>query len=202
MATSVADANSYGDLFQWGRWDDGHQLRNSQIVPAPSPNTPEGTSTTAGAYVTGSPAWWANFASGDTWNGASLADVNASVGIDPCKAIGPDWKMPSQADWTTLIGAESIGNPATAYSSNLKLPAGGYRSSSDGELYFCRAKRVFLEFRYIKFRSEISVYRIDNCQSICRSYERTGIISKMHQAYLFFEYFRNQTESICNWSVS
>lgn len=143
VATSVADANSYGDLFQWGRWDDGHQLRNSQMVPAPSPNTPEGTSTTAGAYVTGSPAWWANFASGDTWNGASLADVNASVGIDPCKAIGPDWKMPSQADWTTLIGAESIGNPATAYSSNLKLPAGGYRSSSDGNFTFVGQRGYF-----------------------------------------------------------
>lgn len=143
VASSSADANAYGDLFQWGRWDDGHQLRNSQIVQAPSPNTPEGASITGGGYVAGSPAWWAGFAGSDTWTGVSAADVNASAGADPCKAIGPDWKMPSQADWTTLIGAESIGYPATAYSSNLKLPAGGYRSSSDGNFTFVGLRGYF-----------------------------------------------------------
>ncbi|SEH42397.1 T9SS type A sorting domain-containing protein [Chryseobacterium culicis] len=143
VASSVSDANSYGDLFQWGRWDDGHQLRNSQVVQAPSPNTPEGTGTTAGGYIAGSPAWWAGFSGGDTWNGASIADVNASVGVDPCKAIGPDWKMPSQTDWATLVSSEGIANPATAYNSHLKLPAGGFRSSSDGNFTYVGQRGYF-----------------------------------------------------------
>lgn len=143
VASSVADANSYGDLFQWGRWDDGHQLRNSQIVQAPFPNTPEGISTTGGGYIAGSPAWWAGFSGGDAWTGASVAEINASVGADPCKAIGQDWKMPSQADWTTLVGAEGIFSPATAYSSNLKLPAGGYRGSSNGDFTFVGQRGYF-----------------------------------------------------------
>lgn len=143
VASSAADANSYGDLFQWGRWDDGHQLRNSQVVQAPSPNTPEGTGATGGGYIAGSPAWWAGFASGDTWTGVSVADVNASVGADPCKAIGADWKMPSQADWSALVGAEGIFNPATAYNSNLKLPAGGYRSSGNGDFTFVGQRGYF-----------------------------------------------------------
>ncbi|MBO9693210.1 T9SS type A sorting domain-containing protein [Chryseobacterium sp.] len=143
VASSAADANSYGDLFQWGRWDDGHQLRNSQVVQAPSPNTPEGTGATGGGYIAGSPAWWAGFASGDTWTGVSVADVNASVGADPCKAIGADWKMPSQADWSALVGSEGISNPATAYNSNLKLPAGGYRSSGNGDFTFVGQRGYF-----------------------------------------------------------
>ncbi len=143
VASSMTDANSYGDLFQWGRWDDGHQLRNSQVVQAPSPNTPEGTSTTAGGYIAGSPAWWAGFSGGDTWSGASVADVNASVGVDPCKAIGPDWKMPSQADWTSLVSSEAITNPSTAYNSHLKLPAGGFRSSSNGDFTYVGQRGYF-----------------------------------------------------------
>ena len=44
VATSFDDAISYGDLFQWGRWDDGHQLRNSATTIAPSTNSPDGLS--------------------------------------------------------------------------------------------------------------------------------------------------------------
>ena len=43
IATSLTDSEAYGDLFQWGRWDDGHQLRNSSLSSsAPSPNNPSG----------------------------------------------------------------------------------------------------------------------------------------------------------------
>ncbi len=32
VATSSTDASSYGDLYQWGRLTDGHQLRNSDVT--------------------------------------------------------------------------------------------------------------------------------------------------------------------------
>ncbi|MFZ4931405.1 T9SS type A sorting domain-containing protein [Chryseobacterium sp. Mn2064] len=136
VATSVDDATSYGDLFQWGRWDDGHQLRNSSVTFAPTPNNPEGVAAAAGAFIAGSPAWWAGFAATDQWSAGSASQASQSVGIDPCKAIGTDWKMPSVADWTAIVGAEGINSPANAFASRLKLPAGGSRSSSTGDFSF------------------------------------------------------------------
>ena len=32
VATSSTDANAYGDLYQWGRGNDGHQCRNSSTT--------------------------------------------------------------------------------------------------------------------------------------------------------------------------
>ncbi|NIF07306.1 T9SS type A sorting domain-containing protein [Chryseobacterium sp. Tr-659] len=143
VATSMSDADSYGDLFQWGRWDDGHQLRNSQTAALPTPNTPVGVAVAITGFVTGSPGWWADFTATDKWELSTPASADRYNGVDPCKAIGPDWKMPSQADWTALVGAESIVNPATAYGSHLKLPAGGYRSSSSGDFTFVGQRGYF-----------------------------------------------------------
>ncbi|UKB83757.1 T9SS type A sorting domain-containing protein [Chryseobacterium sp. MEBOG06] len=143
VALSMDDAASYGDVFQWGRWDDGHQLRNAPTAPAPTPNTPEGAAAVAGSFIAGSPAWWTGFVSTDQWNAVSPAQAGKFLGVDPCKAIGTDWKMPSQADWTALVVAEGINNPANAYGSNLKLPAGGYRSSSTGDYTFVGQKGYF-----------------------------------------------------------
>nr|WP_315027419.1 T9SS type A sorting domain-containing protein [uncultured Chryseobacterium sp.] len=141
VAVSIADQDSYGDLFQWGRWDDGHQLRNSAVSSAPNPNTPAGI--TAGTYITGSPAWWAGFASTDVWTGKLPEEAKDYIGVDPCKAIGSGWKMPSVADWTLAVGTESISNPTSAYNSHLKLPAGGYRGSSTGDFTFVGQRGYF-----------------------------------------------------------
>lgn len=141
VATSQADADSYGDLFQWGRWDDGHQLRNSATTSAPSSNNPTGVG--GMGYVIGSPAWWAGSALTDQWNIENANSVSTAKGADPCKAIGSDWKMPSQSEWTTLVSSEGISNPTTAYNSKLKLPAGGFRSSSDGGFTYVGQRGYF-----------------------------------------------------------
>ncbi|ROH98772.1 T9SS C-terminal target domain-containing protein [Chryseobacterium sp. G0240] len=143
VAASLDDIVSYGDVFQWGRWDDGHQQRSAPITFAPTPNTPEGVGAAAGHFIAGSPAWWADFASTDQWSAELPSQANQTLGADPCKAIGTDWKMPSVAEWTALISAENINNPSTAYASNLKLPAGGYRSSSTGNFTFVGQRGYF-----------------------------------------------------------
>jgi len=144
VATSMTDADSYGDLFQWGRWDDGHQTRTSATGAAPAQNNPGGL-TGINHYIVGASgsSWWGTNATSDQWSASGTSAVTSAIGADPCKAIGPDWKMPSQADWTSLVNAESIGNPATAYSSKLKLPAGGYRGSSDGGFTFVGQRGYF-----------------------------------------------------------
>ncbi|MDN3690834.1 hypothetical protein QWZ06_00375 [Chryseobacterium tructae] len=107
VAGSSDDEKSYGDLFQWGRWDDGHQLRNSATVSSPTNNTPDGLQG-AGAFITGSPEWWNSNGAEDKWIGTGLADITETVGVDPCKAIGSGWRLPSQTDWGNVVQAENI----------------------------------------------------------------------------------------------
>ncbi|WP_261510336.1 T9SS type A sorting domain-containing protein [Chryseobacterium paludis] len=133
VATSMTDEDSYGDLFQWGRWDDGHQKRNSLTSGLPTPNSPDGL-TGVTSFITGS--WWSANSLTDQWSANTVAGVNSTNGYDPCKVIDQDWKMPTQADWAVLQNAEVINNPTTAYSSTLKLPAAGYRGSSTGDFTF------------------------------------------------------------------
>lgn len=142
VATDKADAASYGDLFQWGRWDDGHQLRNSTIMTAPDENVPSGLAGSS-SYVAGNPAWWAEFQGGDQWNASDLGNVTPSRGMDPCKAVGSGWQMPTQSEWEVIVSSESINNPASAYNSRLKLPASGYRSSGNGGFTFVGQRGYF-----------------------------------------------------------
>ncbi|WBV59131.1 T9SS type A sorting domain-containing protein [Chryseobacterium camelliae] len=138
VATSQTDASSYGDLFQWGRWDDGHQVRNSSTVSMPSVNNPSGL-TGITSFITGSGTsnyWWSSNALTDKWSGENIAAVTSEVGADPCRAIGQGWRLPTQADWTTAVSSEGISNPATAFNSRLKLPAAGNRSPIDASFTY------------------------------------------------------------------
>lgn len=132
VATSMADPDSYGDLFQWGRWDDGHQNRNSATTTVPAINNPTGLSGITSFILGNNPAWWSTNASSDLWNGANTSAITSEVSVDPCKAIGAGWKLPSQADWVAAVGAEGMSSAANAFTSKLKLPAAGYRSQSSG----------------------------------------------------------------------
>lgn len=144
VASSTTDVNSYGDLFQWGRWDDGHQLRTSvnQQVTTLSNNTPAGISGGNPNFLrnTVQPLWWGGSATTtpagnplitDTWAAGAPSATN---GTDPCTALGAGWRMPTNAEWTALRTAESITNLATGFSSNLKLPYGGYRNGANGSI--------------------------------------------------------------------
>jgi hypothetical protein len=142
VAASPNDPDSYGDLFQWGRWDDGHQLRNSATAPAPSSNTPDALAGIS-SFIVGTPRWWASNGADDQWNAVNIASVTSTKGIDPCKAVGQGWRMPSQAEWTAEVNAEGMTNPSSAYNSNLKLPVGGNRSFSDGAFTFVGQRGYF-----------------------------------------------------------
>ncbi|WP_326981417.1 T9SS type A sorting domain-containing protein [Chryseobacterium sp. MYb264] len=145
VATAFNDAESYGDLFQWGRWDDGHQLRNSPTDSAPDPNSPMGITGGNNSFIIGpsGSSWWGTHASSDAWTAASSSDVTTAIGADPCKKVGQGWRLPVSAEWVSAVNAEGINNPATAYSSYLKLPASGYRSSSTGGFSFVGERGYF-----------------------------------------------------------
>lgn len=133
VATSSTDADAFGDLFQWGRWDDGHQKRNSATSNVmPSPNNPTGLGGGTPEFLTASSDWWTDGVITDKWEHANPADVTEDNGCDPCKALGNGWEMPTQEDWTQIVEAENISNVASAFTSTLKLTVGGSRNASGG----------------------------------------------------------------------
>ncbi len=129
-AASLTDTGAYGDLFQWGRWDDGHQLANSALEPAaPVPNNPSGLNGgNSGFYSAGYQStsnWWSGGTANDQWTAGSPASATVSNGADPCRAIGTGWRLPAVDEIEAVLTAENISDISSAFASNLKLvPAG------------------------------------------------------------------------------
>lgn len=124
------DANdfaNYGDLFQWGRLADGHQLiiysgnSNAQaaavngIVATASNSDNPGHSNFIRSSVI--PLDWRNPRNNTLWQG--LTGIN-----NPCPS---GWRLPTREEWE----AEGLTNITVAYN-RLKLTNGGFRSPSSG----------------------------------------------------------------------
>ncbi len=136
VAFHHSDEASYGDFFQWGRWDDGHQSFTSPIITGgPSLSNPSHIPSGNPNFITN---WWGSGGlSTDTWSGTTATSTN---GKDPCVALGPGWRSPTAADWANVKNYEDLEGAMTAFSSNLKLPISGYRSGNinfgNGESYY------------------------------------------------------------------
>ena len=127
VAWDILDAASFGDYFQWGRWDDGHQRANSgTITGSAALQNPSHIASGYPHFITGEAvgvAWWsANALSTDTWSGTVVSSTN---GKDPCAALGAGWRMPTSSDWNSVLSAEGISEGITGFHSNLKLTTGG-----------------------------------------------------------------------------
>jgi hypothetical protein len=123
------DEASYGDYFQWGRWDDGHQTPNSPTVTGgPSLLNPSNIPSGNPNFIVGTTAgtrWWGTGGlASDTWSGSSATSTN---GKDPCTALGAGWHLPTAADWQNLKNYEDLDGALAAFMSNLKLPINGHR---------------------------------------------------------------------------
>jgi uncharacterized protein (TIGR02145 family) len=116
VAASSTDQSSYGWYYNWGKPTDGHQFKNSSS----SSTRFDGDTPTPGVYSGGNNIQdWQNTRNDNLWNGVN--GIN-----NPCPS---GWRLPTKAEWVSFTG--SISNTATAYSSNLKLPAQGGRDRSN-----------------------------------------------------------------------
>uniref|UniRef100_UPI004047DFC0 FISUMP domain-containing protein n=3 Tax=Algoriphagus sp. TaxID=1872435 RepID=UPI004047DFC0 len=124
VATSSTDAASYGDLYQWGRGADGHQIRTSGTTTTLSTTDAPGN----GNFILApnSPYDWRSSKEDNLWQGVS--GVN-----NPCPT---GYRIPTDAEWDAerLSWGSSSQNAAGALASPLKLPMAGYRSRSIGSL--------------------------------------------------------------------
>jgi len=122
VATSSTDAASYGDLYQWGRGADGHQIRTSGT-------TSNLSSTDAPGHANfilppDSPYDWRSPQNTNLWQGVS--GVN-----NPCPA---GYRIPTDTELDAERASWSSQNAAGAFASPLKLPVAGLRYYSNGSL--------------------------------------------------------------------
>jgi uncharacterized protein (TIGR02145 family) len=117
VASSSTDAASYGDLYQWGRNSDGHQIRTSIIAVGPVASGSEGSN-----FITNDGDWLST--QDDTrWYGSTKGTE------DPCPS---GFRVPTEAEWQDEL--TYFANTAEAYNSPLKLPVAGARNGSNGAL--------------------------------------------------------------------
>jgi uncharacterized protein (TIGR02145 family) len=133
VAFKSKDSASFGHYFQWGRWDDGHQVPTSpSVTGGPSLQNPSHIAGGNPNFIKGTTvatAWWATGGSvTNTWSGTNPTATN---GKDPCVAIGAGWHLPSATEWTNVMNAEAINDEPSAFESTLRLPLTGYRASAN-----------------------------------------------------------------------
>ena len=122
VATSIADTNSYGDLYQWGRRSDGHQCRTSPTTATLSsvdqpvhgdfilaPNAPED---------------WRSSQNDNLWQGVN--GVN-----NPCPS---GYRLPTETEFNAERSSWSPNSNVGAFASPLKLPASGIRLEYNGQI--------------------------------------------------------------------
>jgi hypothetical protein len=122
VATSSTDANSYGDLYQWGRRSDGHQCRTSPITSALS-SIDQPTHDNF-ILAPNSPYDWRSPQNTNLWQGVN--GVN-----NPCPS---DYRLPTEAELLAELLSWSSNDAQGAFASPLKLPMAGFRFPNNGSL--------------------------------------------------------------------
>jgi len=124
VAQTFDDVEGRGDLFQWGRGDDGHQDRTSNSITTQSSSITPGSS-----FIRSHANWYIGSNPDFLWQGQNYIN-------NPCPN---GWRLPTQSEWS----AENISNRQDAFESPLKLPVGGFRSQVDANIYFASSQGYY-----------------------------------------------------------
>jgi len=115
VATSISDAASYGNYYQWGRPTDGHQIYDTDNETTIQLNTPNENS----LYVIGQVYNWLSSGEDNFWQGPAGEN-------NPCPT---GYAVPTEAEWKAEMATWSSQDAAGAFASPLKLPLAGMRTS-------------------------------------------------------------------------
>ncbi len=128
VATDLVDTAAFGDLYQWGRFADGHQCRNSPLTSNLS-STDQPLDRKFFILSPLFPLDWRSPQNHSLWQGVN--GIN-----NPCP-IG--FRVPTGAEWTQERLSWSSNNEAGAFNSPLKLSLGGGRYGNNGTLGYVGA---------------------------------------------------------------
>lgn len=134
VATNSTDFLAYGDLFQWGRAADGHQIiswtsSNSGLVGGTTSVLSNSDTPGHGELITTNYTGnidWRDPQNHELWQGLSGQN-------NPCPS---GWRVPSESEWDVERMSWSENNSDGAFASPLKLTLAGYRYfEGSGPLY-------------------------------------------------------------------
>ncbi len=114
---NLSDGTGFGDLYQFGRGSDGHEIRTSAIMIGPSSSLLPGTdflSKTKRPYN-----WFSGSDKDNVWQGTTGTN-------NPCPNT---WRLPSEIELNAEIISWESQNAAGAFGSPLKLILGGKRDN-------------------------------------------------------------------------
>ena len=124
VATSSTDAAAYGDLYQWGRGADGHQIRTSATTATLSSSDQPGNGNFILSGLFSTTTDWRSSKNDNLWQGVSGLN-------NPCPT---GYRIPTEAEWDAERLSWTGNNATGAFASPLKLPVAGFRISSIGSL--------------------------------------------------------------------
>jgi hypothetical protein len=122
-ARGKLDSLAFGDLYQWGRFGDGHQCRNSKRTNSLSETDNPGH----GRFIVNinKPYDWRNPHNAALWQKES----------DPNNPCPKGYRIPTASEWEEEYKSWLYDNHNGAIHSPLKLPVAGRRSGLDGMYY-------------------------------------------------------------------
>ncbi len=122
VAKSPTDEEAYGDLYQWGRYSDGHEKRDSpetSLNDFSSNDDPK-----HGKFIiTDHLLDWRSEPNNNLWQGSGINN--------PCPT---GFRLPTQGEWEAEVESWEPKNSAGAFASPLKLVVAGYRYNRDGTI--------------------------------------------------------------------
>jgi len=123
VCTSFNDVECYGDYYQWGRDADGHEKSNSAITTTQASNI----NSAGDKFIRGHNDW----SSSDIGGVARKVNWLKTDGSFVCP-IG--FRVPTAFELQVETVDQGVANRADAFANFLKIPAGGYRSKTSGNL--------------------------------------------------------------------
>ena len=118
VATSSTDEAAYGDLYQWGRAADGHQVRTSSTTSTLSTTDTPGN--VGFILALSSPYDWRSPQNSNLWKGETGTN-------NPCPS---GFRLPTDTEWLDEYATWTTINAAGAFASPLKLTLAGLRTDN------------------------------------------------------------------------